>query len=168
MSRKKDIDSREIKSRASESRSFESREAARRVIMNMEYEDPLHIPREIIPDDVDYFWVRESILGEPDTNRMVEMKRKGWTPVPADRHPDMVFDDFFGRLTHVKGFIFQKGLILCERPKYLGQEERKRIEQRNYQIMQSMPGTENFLGEPSIPAHNTSDTYMCKSASFGE
>jgi hypothetical protein len=112
--------------------------------------------------------VRESVLGNPDTNRMIDMKRKGWTPVPAERHPELVFDDFFGRLTHVKGFIFQKGLILCERPKHYGVLEREQIERRNHEILVSMPGTENFLGEPSIPTNFTGDTYVSKAASFGK
>ncbi len=154
-------------SRVAESRNANNREQELRSIMDMSYQDPLYIPPEIIPVGWEYYWVRESCKGEGDSGRMVEMRRKGWMPVPADRHPEMVFDDFFGRLNHVQGMIYQKGLILCERPKEHGEVERKMIEEKNFQIMTSMPGTENFMGNPTMPGHVQNETYTSKGGSFG-
>jgi hypothetical protein len=161
MAKKKD-------NRITEGRATETRQVDERVLMNMAYSDPLYIDPKIIPDDVDYYWVRESYLGQPDTSRMVDMRRKGWEPVPAERHPELVFADFFGKATHTNGFISQKGLVLCDRPKHYGKIEKDQIDKRNYEILCSMPGTENFLGDASIPAQFTGDTYTSKGASFGK
>ncbi len=155
------------KTRTNDTRLMDERDYEMRAIMDMHYQDPLYVDPKVIPPGMEYYWVRESTLGQGDTSRMVEMKRKGWKPVPADRHPEMVFDDFFGRLEHVKGYIYQKGLILCERRKELGDAERKQIDLKNYQIMSSMPGTENFMSEPSIPTQFQGDTYMTKNTTFG-
>jgi len=144
--------SKRIRQRVEDSRRLELRVNELRPVMNMSYKDPLYIDPELVPDGWEYFWVRESVLGEPDFGRTVEMKRKGWTPVPADRHPEMTFDDFLGRMSHLKGYIFHKGLVLFERPKEFGDMERKAIQQHNEQILRSMPGTENFMAEPTIPA----------------
>jgi len=148
-------------------RTEEERDKHRRVMMNMNYDDKLYIDPSIIPDDVDYYWVRVTIRGEPDTSRMVQMQRKGWTAVPASRHPELAIPDFFGRLDKFSEYIHQDGLVLCERPKEYGREENKIIEEKNYQILTQMPGTENFMGEPNIPTKFTGDTYLTKAASFG-
>lgn len=149
-----------------ESRDLELNENHKRAVMNMSYADPLHVPSEIIPHGWEYRWVRESCLDKPDNKRMVDAKRKGWTPVPSNRHPDMVYEDFFGRLEHMKPYIYHAGLILCERPAELGRLEQKRAEEHNYQVMTSMPGTDNFMGEPNIPVRNSSDIYMTKNAAL--
>lgn len=150
-------------SRIQESRvADDSRDSEIRALLNMEYLDPLHIPEDKIPEGKEYYWVRKSVNGEEDPHRMIEMARKGWTPVPADRHPEMQLQDFFGTLAHMKGYIVHKGLILCERPKEYGDIERRKREKRNYEILTSMPGTENFMGEPTIPVKSTHETYTSK------
>ncbi len=139
-----------------------------RPLLTMEQQGKLYVNPDVIPKDVDYYWVRISIMDKPDTSRMVEMKRKGWTPVPSERHPDLVFTDFFGALDRYQGVIYSDGLLLCERPKQYGKAERHMQEKANYERMVSMPGTENFLGEPNIPSRFTGDTYMTKNASFAK
>jgi hypothetical protein len=135
---------------ARESRIIEERLSQLRDGLNMNWVDPLYIDPEKIPGGFEYRWIRESTYDQPDTSRIVEMKRKGWTPVPAERHPEMVPEDFLGRTTHLKGFIFHKGLILFERPKEVGALEQKAMSQYNAKIMKSMPGLDNFMGDPYV------------------
>jgi hypothetical protein len=66
-----------------------------------------------------YEWKRKSVLGQEDPAHQVALRRMGWDPVPADRHPEMmpsngVFDT-----------IERKGMILMERPTELVEEARQ-------------------------------------------
>jgi len=143
--------------RIEESRRLELRINELRQKSHMNYEDPLSIPKEQIPDGWTYFWVRESVLNEPDTSRIVEMKRKGWTPVPSDRHPDYAFEDTFHRASHLKGYIAHTGLVLFERPTVICKEERQKRDAHNMRLLCSMPGTEDFMGDRHIKASFLSD-----------
>lgn len=137
-----------------------------RPLLTMEQQGKLYIDPEIIPKNVDYYWVRISTRDLPDTSRMVEMKRRRWTPVPAERHPELVFTDFFGSLERYQGYIYCDGLLLCERPKEYGRMEREHFERANMERLLTMPGTENFLGEPGIPGNVSGGTYTSKGAAF--
>lgn len=150
------------------SRSSERREAELRVIRNMEYQDKLYIPKDLAPPGMEYGWGNHSVLNVPTPERMMELRRRGWDPVPAERHPEMAFSEFFAPAAHMKGYILRGGSILIERPIEYGKIEREQLESRNYQIMTSMPGTENFLGEPNIPTSFTNTTKSTsRNASFG-
>jgi hypothetical protein len=63
--------------RTHDSRKFEERERQKRTIMNMFSANPYDIPPELIPADVEYLWVRESLMGETDNSNMAEMRSKG-------------------------------------------------------------------------------------------
>jgi hypothetical protein len=149
-------------SRLDESRLLELHEVHKRAIMNMEYDNPLYVDPAVIPPGMEYRWVRESVRDQPDPARMVDCRKKGWVPVPADRHPDLCFQDFFGRTQHMRSFIFYKGLVLCERRAELGKLERQKYADMNYQNMVSLQGTDNYMGEASIPVRNNSQTYVTK------
>ncbi len=149
-------DERSKISRSDEDRSFELREAEMIPVFDMNYQDPTYIPPEFIPEGYSYRWVRISVHGQEDRSRMVEMKRKGWMLVPASRHPDMVFEDFFGNGRG--GYIEYKGSILCERLKKYCDQERAMYERLNYERVTSMPGTENYMGDHDMPATNLSYT----------
>jgi hypothetical protein len=154
------------KQRVEESRRLEERLNELRPVMHMMHQDALHIPQESIPYGWEYFWVRESTLGDPDLGRTTEMKKKGWTPVPAHRHPEMSYDDFLSRQLHLKGFIFHKGLVLFERPKEIGDREREALEKYNEKIMGSMQGTEHFMNEQHIPARFIGNNNPIRSNDF--
>ena len=145
--------------RSAESRKSDERKLQERAIMDMAYADPLYVPPSYIPEGMEYRWIRESCHDQPDNTRLVEARKKGWTPVPAERHQDLAHEDFFGRLSHMRGYIYHRGLILHEREKYLGDLENKKANEYNAQILASMPGTDNFMGEPAIPVSNLSRTY---------
>jgi len=74
--------------------------------------DRFYIDPAVIPDGWSYEWKRKTIWGKEDPAHEVELMRKGWEPVPATRHPEMM----------PKGnwqTIERDGMILMERPKVL-------------------------------------------------
>lgn len=85
--------------------------------------DDFYIPAEMVPDGWSYEWKRKTILGQEDPAYAVALARKGWEPVPADRHPSMMpGGSSFATIE-------RKGMVLMERPLELTDEARE-IERR--------------------------------------
>jgi hypothetical protein len=61
------------------------------------------------PEGWSYEWKRKSSMNMEDLSHMNHVRRKGWTPVPVERHPEMM---------HIgaEGSIERKGMLLMERP----------------------------------------------------
>lgn len=82
--------------------------------------DKFHVDPEMIPDGMSYEWKRLSTFGQEDRRHQVNLARNRWTPVPADRHPEIGGDptlpDKDGRMHPHAGCIIMDGLILMERP----------------------------------------------------
>ena len=72
--------------------------------------DRLRINKDEIPDGMDYQWVTDSILGQPAPQRRARFERRGWSPVPANRHDGKFMPRGF------QGEINVDGLVLMERP----------------------------------------------------
>jgi hypothetical protein len=136
--------------RVEESRNLEAREAIIRNL-KMQFVDKRYIDPSKVPADVDYWWVRMSVRGEPDLSRLPAMERVGWSPVPAERHPELLPRDSSGRLSNSSGHIIIDGLILCERPKEYGVIEREISAEQQYKVMTGIPGLDNFMADPSMP-----------------
>jgi hypothetical protein len=149
--------------RPDDARRLEERLQQLRPTLNMEFRDPLYIDSTVIPKGWEYCWIRASLLGKQDEDNMVAQQKEGWTPVPQERHPDMVFSSYLGRSEHTKSFIYYGGLILCERPKEYGNEKRRILSEENKKLVESMPGTENFMGESAIPAKFIQDQKITRS-----
>lgn len=140
------------KTRIEESRDVQTRDANIRKFLRMEYQDPLFISPDDIPPDVEYRWVRESILGRPDISRLSYMKQKGWDPVPISRHPDRMIDISSSHTpSHLKGCIYHEGLVLCERLKVYCDIERENVNKETYRTMTATPGTDHLMNDPSMP-----------------
>jgi hypothetical protein len=75
------------------------------------------------PDGWTYEWKRKSVMGQEDPAHMTDLLRKGWEPVPATRHPEMM------PTGNTYESVERKGMILMERPTELVEEARA-IEQR--------------------------------------
>lgn len=75
--------------------------------------DEFYINREEIPPGWDYQWKTKTVLGQEDPAYQVAIRRAGWEPVPASRHPAMMPDG--GKYPVIE----RKGMILCERPKII-------------------------------------------------
>jgi hypothetical protein len=85
--------------------------------------DEFYIPPDTVPDGWTYEWKRKSVMGQEDSSYLVSLRRLGWDPVPANRHPEMM------PMGSSAETIERKGMILMERPTEIT-EEVKRIELR--------------------------------------
>jgi hypothetical protein len=85
--------------------------------------DEFYFDANLIPDGWSYEWKRQRVLGAEDAAYSVALRRTGWEPVPASRHPEMM-------PTGATGYIERKGMILMERPKEITDEMRA-IDYRN-------------------------------------
>ena len=72
--------------------------------------DEFYFDPSSIPDGWSYEWKRHTILNAADPTYEVALRRMGWTPVPASRHPEMM------PTTGGGDTILRKGMILMERP----------------------------------------------------
>jgi hypothetical protein len=83
-------------------------------------EDRLKVPSEVIPEGWSYQWVTDSVLGQPMPQRRARFERRGWRPVPAERHDGMFMPLGF------KGEINVDGVVLMERPEEYTRQARKK------------------------------------------
>lgn len=82
-----------------------------------------------IPPTMSYVWRRMSLAGQEDSENMIMADMNGWTPVPANRHPELS-----GRHATEKEAIVRGGLMLMEQPKEYAEESREldNFEARNH------------------------------------
>jgi len=157
--------------RVQETRNATTRDAQVRELLSMDFQDELYIPPDKIPPDVEYAWARESIFGQPDLARIPYLSRKGWDPVPAERHPEFVTYQDSRTPTHVKGYIYRRGLVLVERKKEYGAIESKKQDELNMRTMMSVPGLEQYMHDSIMPmkvfAKENSILKTTQRASFG-
>jgi hypothetical protein len=76
-----------------------------------------------IPPHMAYKWVRKTLAGMEDGENMIMHDLNGWTPVPANRHPELA-----GRHAKADDCIVRGGLMLMEQPKEY-QQEAQQLEQ---------------------------------------
>ena len=96
------------------SRAMQARENMKRGEQHMDWRDPLHIPQHYIPAGMEYRWINDTVMGDATRSNMATAAGSGWTPVPADRHPDLYQQTFLDRQPELRHVIHRKGLILCE------------------------------------------------------
>lgn len=94
-------------------------------------EDKYFVDQKIVPRGVSYEWKRMSCYGQPDPDHINNLQDNHWTPVPQDRHPNLV--------------VKKDGMILMERPAYLTDEAR----QEDYDLA---------IGQVQSVRQNVSDT----------
>jgi hypothetical protein len=105
--------------------------------------DKFFIPPNIIPDGWSYEYKQFTVLGKEDPSYQVFLRQKGWEPVPADRHPELM------PLGHSGGTILRDGMILMERP-LAATEKAKR---RDYQTARDqMRQKEEQIGAAPLAA----------------
>lgn len=140
----------ERKSRVDDAREIESRNNTIMKNLRMVFQGPLDVPSDEIPDNMDYLWIRDTLIGDPSQSRFPEMKKRGWMPVPASRHPNLVEGDAPWRPSDKSSYLFCKGLVLCERPKHFGEEERRLNHEYNIKLLTG-DASADFLSDPSFP-----------------
>lgn len=143
-------------SRASQGRASESRESGMRKRPETHFQSKLYVPKDKIPADMTYAWVRESTLNEPDPDNMTDRMIKGWAPVPASRHPEMVPPPLPGYEGMEAQVIRRGGLMLCECPT---RDVNDRIEDRdleNIETLQDVAWTGQ--NDPNLPRFEDKDS----------
>ena len=78
--------------------------------------DEYYIDPSLSPDGGTYEWKMRTVLGKEDPGYDIALRRKGWEPVDAERHPEMMPRNSAERE------ITRKGMVLMERPKELTDE----------------------------------------------
>lgn len=76
--------------------------------------------RSLIPNGMTYEFKRFSMFGQEDKEHLVDLEQNGWTPVPAERHPELS-----GRRAVAGADIVRGGLMLMERPTEITDEARE-------------------------------------------
>ena len=151
-------------SRMAQSRAAESREAGMRKRPETHFQSKLYVPKDKIPPNMTYAWVRESTLNEPDPDNMTDRMIKGWQPVPANRHPEMVPPPLPGYEGMEVSVIRRGGLILCECPTRDVQERNEDRELENIETLQDVAWTGQQ--DPNLPRIDESSVGFERVTSF--
>lgn len=80
--------------------------------------DALYVDPSSIPDGWTYEWKMHTVYGAENPSYQIDLQRRGWTPVPAARHPEMM------PLGSTHQFILRDGLMLMECPTEIVQDRR--------------------------------------------
>ena len=140
------------KNRIEQARRAEMRAAELRPSMNMLPVSKLHIDASVVPFGWEYKWVRVSCMSIPDYQNENESLSSGYTPVPADRHPELARRFSNKGQSNTEGFIVKEGLMLCEIPKSINDEKRQFFARMNTEKVTSLESLKNGLGmEPTMP-----------------
>lgn len=124
-----------------------SREDYRRKKQNMKPKGELDIDMSKKPLDMTYRWLSISVLNEPYHARETYMHSEGWTPVPADRHPEALPPDFLGRKQLTHNYIERRGLLLCERPTVYVEVDEEDLNEQTRQITEGLPAVNNPMND---------------------
>ena len=119
-----------------------------REVFNMAPNDPLYVDPNSIPPGVEYRWIRLGVLEYPDHAREIQTKRMGFTPVPADRHPEMCATGWGIRNEVANNFITYRQLILCEIDKRRMEGYTRQQAMINIHKMDSLPGLDTTMSDP--------------------
>ena len=86
--------------------------------LNLDTTDEFQAPKA--PDGWEYEWKTLTVLNQENPGYQVQLQQRGFDPVPANRHPEMMPTNYQGET------ITRKGMILMERPKEINDEARRR------------------------------------------
>lgn len=151
-------------SRMASSRTAENRGSEMRKQPETHYQSKLYVPKEKIPTGMIYSWVRESTLNEPDPDNMTDRMVRGWQPVPAARHPEMVPPPLPGYEGMEVTVIRRGGLILCEKPEEEVKWARQNRDDENLQMLQDVAWTGQ--ADPNLPRIDDSSVGFERVTSF--
>jgi hypothetical protein len=107
--------------------------------------DEFYFNPDIIPPGWSYEWKRLTVMGATDPSYQVSLAQRGWEPVPASRHPEMM------PLGDGSATIDRRGQRLMERPLVITQESVARWKQdssdlvrgKEKQVMEAPAGRES-------------------------
>ncbi len=151
-------------SRVAQSRTATTRKSDMRPQSETHFQSKLHIPSNKIPDGMTYAWVRESTLNEPDPDNMTDRMVRGWQPVPAARHAEMVPPPLPGHEGMEATVIRRGGLILCERFTEDVEMSRQERDVENMEVLQDVAWTGQ--SDPNMPRIDDSSVGFERVTSF--
>ena len=151
-------------SRVAQSRTATTRSSDMRPQSETHFQSKLHVPSNKIPDGMTYAWVRESTLNEPDPDNMTDRMVRGWAPVPAARHAEMVPPPLPGHEGMEASVIRRGGLILCERFTEDVQIARQERDIENMEVLQDVAWTGH--SDPNMPRIDDSSVGFERVTSF--
>lgn len=143
-------------SRTAETRTANNRQSDERQAPATHYQSKLYVPRHKIPPNMTYSWVRETTLNEPDPDNMTDRMVRGWQPVPADRHPEMVPPPLPGYEGTTVNVIRRGGLILCEKPTDEVEQAKRDRDRENLEMLQDVAWTGH--ADPNLPRFEDKDS----------
>jgi len=151
-------------SRVAQSRAATTRSSDMRPQSETHFQSKLHVPSNKIPDGMTYAWVRESTLNEPDPDNMTDRMVRGWAPVPAARHAEMVPPPLPGHEGLEASVIRRGGLILCERFTEDVELSRQERDIENMEVLQDVAWTGQ--SDPNMPRIDDSSVGFERVTSF--
>jgi hypothetical protein len=151
-------------SRQAGTRAASSRASDMRKTPETHYQSKLYVPKSKIPSGMSYSWVRESTLNEPDPDNMTDRMVRGWQPVPASRHPEMVPPPLPGYEGMEVTVIRRGGLILCEKPEEDVKQARLDRDLENIEMLQDIAWTGQE--DPNLPRIDDSSVGFERVTSF--
>jgi len=112
--------------------------------------DEFAIPLQIVPEGWTYEWKRKSVFGQEDSSYMMSQEARGWEPVPASRHRNLMPEGHYNTIE-------RKGMILMERPKEITDEAKRadrmramnQVKNREQQLAEAQAG-EFARNKPTI------------------
>lgn len=127
-----------------------------RKVPETHYQSKLFVPKAKIPTGFTYAWVRETTLNEPDPDNMTDRMIRGWQPVPATRHPEMVPPPLPGYEGTEATVIRRGGLILCEKHTHEVEAAKAVKEAENLEMLQDIAWTGQE--DPNLPRFEDRDS----------
>lgn len=119
-----------------------------------EIEEIFPLQAHEIPDGWSYEAKRFSVYNKEDPQYMATVMRGGWTPVPASRHPQLLYAGYIGET------IIKDGMILVERPKVKTEEVRRKYDWNARAVVvakeAAMSATKQPLGDQKVIKHSRS------------
>lgn len=92
-------------------------------------------------DTLDFRYVRVSITNEADNVNLSQALRDGWEPVLASEYPELKSMNDFGIHPRFAEGVLIGGVLLCSRPKEVGDERRRYADEESRRQMRSIRET---------------------------
>lgn len=143
----------ERKSRTDDARELEQRDKEIMQNLRMTVDGQLDVPLNEIPDGMEYLWARDTVFGDSSQSRIPYLSKRGWTAVPASRHTSLGDMSTPWRTAESNGYIMNRGLVLMQRPRKYGDEERRLNHEYQMNLLMSSPANADMLSDPSIPVN---------------
>jgi len=123
-------------------RSSDTREDSQR---KMVWQPSRLLPTPDPSDDVDYRYVRVASAGSIDNMNHSQALRDGWAPVQAEEVPEC--GAIISDVGTDKGNVVLGGMMLCKRPKYIGDQVRERVANESLEQVASVD--QGYLSDQS-------------------